>query len=98
MTGTRRRIGIEGEARKEILLRIIEDGWIRIRRYRNYWSVTAPSQAPAVQEILQRWAKKMLSGVNGFKEGDQYMEVRVSTVEGESSCTIGDLAEETCPW
>lgn len=35
------RIGVEGEARKELLLRIINHGWIRIRRYRDYWSVTA---------------------------------------------------------
>jgi len=36
------RLGVEGEARKEILLQIIAGGWIRIRRYPNrHWSVTA---------------------------------------------------------
>jgi hypothetical protein len=37
------RIGIEGEARREILLSVIQNGWIRGRGYRNYWSVTARS-------------------------------------------------------
>ena len=92
------RVGIEGQARRELLLQIISQGWIRIRRYRNYWSVTAPSRAPAVQQILQGWAKTMLSGTDGFKEVDRYMPVRISTVQGESSCTIGDIAEGTCPW
>lgn len=58
------RIGVEGEARKKVLLRVISQGWIRIRRYRNrYWSVTADALTPAVQELLRNWAEKMLSGI-----------------------------------
>ena len=53
-------MGIEGEARKEILLKIIKDGWIRIRRYRNYWSVSVKSLTPAVQGLLQVWPRKCL--------------------------------------
>ena len=33
-------VGLEGQARKEILVKIIEKGWIRARRYREHWSVT----------------------------------------------------------
>src|SRR5208283_2662899 len=54
------RIGVEGEARKDLLLRIIADGWIRIRRYPNkHWSITAPSLSSAVQEHLRDWATRM---------------------------------------
>jgi hypothetical protein len=93
------RVGVEGKARREILLRIIADGWIRIRRYPNkHWSVTVESLTPANQELLRDWARKMLSGLNGFRELDRYMPVQVSTPVGEFRCTIGDLAEGTCPW
>ncbi len=88
------KIGVEGEARKELLLRIVADGWIRIRRYPNkYWSITAPSFSPVVQGYLRDWATQMLSGIDGFVETDPYMAVRISTSEGESLCTIKDLAE-----
>jgi hypothetical protein len=92
------RVGVEGEARREILLRIIADGWIRIRRYRQHWSATAQALTPATQELLQDWARKMLSGLNGFREPDRYMPVRIATVEGEFGCLIGDLANGSCPW
>ena len=92
------RIGIEGEARKELLLRIIADGWIRIRRYPNrYWSVIAPSFTPAVRERLRVWAADLLFGTGGFKEADRHMPVKISTPEGETACTIGDLADGSCP-
>jgi hypothetical protein len=92
------RVGVEGKARREILLRIIGEGWIRIRRYPNkYWSVTAASLTPVVQDRLREWAEKMLSGINGFMESDRYMPVRVSTPVGECRCSIGDLADGSCP-
>jgi hypothetical protein len=90
------RVGVEGEARKELLLRVINHGWIRIRRYRNYWSVTAPSLSPPVWERLQCWAALTLEGIDGFKEADRYMPVRTSTLDGESNYSIGDIAD-TCP-
>ncbi len=93
------RVGVEGEARREILLKIIADGWIRIRRYPNkYWSVTVEKVTPAVQGILRRWAEKMLSGTNGFREPDRYMPVKISSSDGDFHLTIGDLADGTCPW
>lgn len=92
------RIGIEGEARKELLLKVVSQGWLRIRRYRNHWSVTAQALNPATQELLRCWARKMLVGVNGgFKEWDRYISVKVTTAERETICAIGDLAEGCYP-
>ncbi len=89
----RERVGIEGEARREILLKVIENGWIRIRRYPNrHWSVTASNPFPSVRKKLQRWAVKMLLGIVYFREPDRYMPVRVSTPEGLCLCTIEALA------
>jgi len=91
------RIGVEGEARKELLLKIISQGWIRIRRYENYWSVTVPSLEPPVWERLQHWAVQMLSGTNYFKEADREMFLKISTQEGDIHSTIGDLADGSFP-
>jgi hypothetical protein len=92
------RIGVEGEARKELLLRIINQGWIRIRRYRQRWSITAPSLSPVVHQRLRDWATQMLCGIDGFKEQDRHMPVRISSSEGEFHCTIGEIADDFCPW
>jgi len=91
-------VGVEGEARREILLQLISQGWIRIRRYPNrYWSVIAPSFTAAVKDRLQGWAAKILRGTDGFREPDRYMPVRISTFEGENVCTIQELADGSCP-
>jgi len=91
-------MGVEGEPRKELLLRIVADGWIRLRRYPNkYWSITALFPSAVVQAHLHDWATQMLFGIDRFKETDPYMPVKVSTSEGESFYTIKDLAEGTCP-
>ncbi len=93
------KIGVEGEARKELLLGTIADGWIRIRRFPNkHWSITAQSLSPAVQEHLRDWAIGVLVGIEGFKESDRYMPVRISTPEGEFHSTIGDLANGSSLW
>ena len=92
-------VGVEGVAREEILLKVVSRGWIRLRRYPNrYWSITAPFLTPAVQEHMRDWAMRILAGIEGFKEPDRHMPVRVSSLEGEFHSTIGDLAEGSCPW
>jgi len=89
------KVGTEGKARRELLLRLISQGWIRIRRYRNYWSVTAPSLSPATEKRLQGWAALTLEGIDGFREMDRYMPVRISTTEGETVLMIKDLADRS---
>jgi hypothetical protein len=84
-------VGVEGEARREILLKIISNGWIRIRRYRNYWSVTMASLSPTAQARLQDWAEEMFTGKYGFKESDRYTPVKISTTEGHFLFTMQDM-------
>lgn len=90
------RIGVEGVARQELLLKIISQGWVRIRRYPNYWSVSAPCLSPSIWERLQNWAEQMLSGTNHFKEAHRDMFMKIRTPEGEIYSTIGDLADGSC--
>jgi len=55
------KVGVEGEARKELLLKVITQGWIRIRRCPNQrCSVTANNLTLAVQERFREWVEKMI--------------------------------------
>lgn len=73
------KIGSEGSARQEILLRLIERGWIRIRRYPRYWSITVGNWSVEVARSLCRWASTMLgTGISGRREADPYMSVRIN--------------------
>jgi hypothetical protein len=87
------RVGVEGEARRELLLRIIDKDWIRIRRYRNFYSVTAKDLSSWVNIRIQDWAGKMVSGTSGFRETDLHMPVRISTPDAQVVFSIRDIAQ-----
>ena len=73
--------------------KVIKNGSIRVRRYRNYWSITADALTDDAQELLQDWAKNMLRGRHGFRETDMYMPVKISTSEGDFLFPIRYVAE-----
>jgi len=52
----REQLGFEGRARHEILMKIIKDGWIRIRQYKECWSITVNSLTPGARVQLKKWA------------------------------------------
>ena len=61
------RIGLEGRARREILLHLIDQGFIRIRKYKNYWKVNVKDlYKNAAAIFLYRWAKSMICATNDF--------------------------------
>jgi hypothetical protein len=61
------RIGLEGRARREILLHLIDRGFIRIRKYKNHWKVNVKDLHSAEAAIyLHRWAKSILAETNDF--------------------------------
>jgi hypothetical protein len=89
------KIGTEGNAREEIIERLLKNGWIRIRRYPNkYWSVTIYRMARKLKDMLHDWANKMLTGVYGFMESDPYMPVKIVSpiVKYSKEITIKELA------
>jgi hypothetical protein len=91
-------IGQEGKAREELILELVNKGWIRIRRYRNEgYSVTIGSMTKKVKDILFSWADTMLNtGVNGNKETDKYIPVKIIGFKDHytRNLTIFDLAND----
>lgn len=45
----------EGEAREELIRLVLQRGWVRIRNYRNYWSVTVHKLTPKVKDNIRNW-------------------------------------------
>lgn len=78
-------MGVEGEAREEIMKDLITSGWIRIRRYPNkFWSVNVPKLSKKIKDYLFDWADKLTdSGLFGYKEKDLYMPVKLDSIKGE---------------
>jgi hypothetical protein len=79
------RVGVEGIARGQILTCLIQQGWIRLRRYPNkHWSANVPGFTPYVVNALQDWATKFLAGFEGFREPDPHMPVTITGRIGTS--------------
>ncbi|HMK37601.1 MAG TPA: hypothetical protein VK463_21190 [Desulfomonilaceae bacterium] len=92
------KIGSEGKAREEILLRLIEKGWVRIRRYPRYWSITVGNWSSEASRSMSRWAERILGpGISGRREADPHMPVRINgfktAVGSRELLTIQRLAE-----
>ncbi|MFC1835189.1 hypothetical protein ACFL2Q_10705 [Thermodesulfobacteriota bacterium] len=83
-------LGVEGEARREILLRIIADGWIRLRSYirpQERWSVTVNELDDRTRTVLKEWAGATLAGTMGFREDDPHKTVVIEQLAtGSTSC------------
>ena len=73
------RIGLEGKARRDILLFLIsEKGWIRLRRRRNLWDANAKELDYVCRLDLHRWAK----GIRTV-EVDPFCPVRINQENGD---------------
>lgn len=95
------KIGQEGNAREEIIRHLVDKGWIRIRRYPNkMWSINIDRLNKKVKNYLQGWANKVLKGIQGFKEVDKYMPVRIMPLASSDmsivskSFTVDDIAND----
>lgn len=45
----------EGNAREELIKLVLQRQWVRIRNYRNYWSVTVEKLTPKIKENIRNW-------------------------------------------
>lgn len=92
------RLGQEGKAREEIILNLIDHGWIRVRRYDNKgYSVNISKMTKKVKDILFDWAYKLLNtGINGMKEKDKYIPVNIQGFKDHfnKNVTIQDVAND----
>jgi hypothetical protein len=64
-------LGLEGKARAEILIQIIQQGWIRLRRYRESWSVTVYRFSNETKHQLQNWAANI-------NDDDSFIPVKIN--------------------
>ena len=71
------RKGQEGKARKQIMLLLFKKGWIRIRKYKNFYSVNVKRMAGKAVSYLTQWANKLLKGLSGYKEDDTYIPIKI---------------------
>ena len=71
------KIGTEGKAREQIMKVLFKDGWIRIRQYKNFWTVNVKRMAGRSKSYLTEWAKKVLKGLFGFKEQDKFIPIKI---------------------
>lgn len=92
------KMGLEGKAREEIIKDLVNQGWIRVRKYRNAgYSVTISRLTKKVKDILFSWADKLINkGIGGSKETDKYSDVNIlGIVDGfRKSLTIQDVADD----
>ena len=87
-------IGMGGKARSVLLKKVIRNGWIRLRRYRNQqWSVTVDKLDKRTLKHLENWSLAILGGTLGVKEADPYMPVVITELLSEQDA--GN--EVTCP-
>jgi len=89
------RMGQEGKAREQILLSLFKKGWIRLRRYRNFWSINLSILSNKTKSYLQKWASMLLKGKLEYEENDPYIDVKISQDSGKIiSSDIKKLAGE----
>lgn len=90
-------LGQEAQARHEIIMDLVQAGFIRIRRYRNQgYSVNVNMLDGSTVDRLSMWAKQISgSGINGMKEGDIQMMVNISVISEKRLVllTVQELSE-----
>lgn len=63
------RIGMEGKAREEIIKTLLQEGFIRIRKYKNdEWVINVHKISKRNKERITKWAEKITEkGIDGIK-------------------------------
>jgi hypothetical protein len=76
-------VGQEGKAREDIITELVNRKWVRIRRYKDYWSLNvANTQDRKTENLMAEWALGMLNGDYGEKEKDKYIDVVITGIKG----------------
>lgn len=74
----------EGEAREELILTVLQNGWIRYRRYKNYFSVNVWKLDRNTVERLKSWIRAM----SKHSLMGKYDELRISELASDSMRTV----------
>jgi len=88
-------VGMEGEAREEIIRDLVKKNWIRVRQYRNQgWSVNINRLSKKVKDnIFDLFNRLTTTGVLGYKEKDPYASVNILSFDDDQmkKVTIKDV-------
>ncbi len=81
-------IGIEGHARRRIILDLVRRGWIRVRRFprTGSWTVNVRSLGEVERRNLHGWAARMLDA-----EISRHDVVRIDLPDGIMEYELGDI-------
>lgn len=71
------RIGQEGKAREQLMMSLFNQFWIRLRRYKQFWSINVKKLSGRQKSYIYQWSKKILKGIHGYKELDPYIPVKI---------------------
>jgi len=72
------KVGIEGKAREQIIIELAMNGWIRLRRQNQYWSISLGKLNDRNKTYLRQWCKKITEkGLGGCKETDKQMPLEI---------------------
>ena len=75
------KLNTEGKAREEIMIRVIKRGFVRIREYRDRWSIQVYKLLPKVNDQIWAWAKQT-------KVRDKFADVLISQLGNPGSKII----------
>jgi len=87
------KMGTEGAAREAIMIRAIGKGFIRVREYKNWWSIDVNRLNKRIANTLYNWAKTV-------RTRDPYADVQISElIRGKpvkmANTTFNELATGT---
>lgn len=83
---------VEGVARKEIIMELLNQHYIRIRQYKNYWSISLIILDDTTKSKLSKWAELAMTIPNSGK----YADVIIQTYEGKKvNYSVQDLYSQS---
>jgi len=85
-------MGIEGRAREKLIKQLINQGWIRIRRYLKpeMWTININRITPKIKKILYSFAKTMVD-----QHKIKYDDVKIDMINKVIRTSFNDIVNES---
>lgn len=77
-------VGVEGKAREQIIREVVSAGFIRIRLYRQFWSVTVNRLDNKTKKALSNWAEVAKEN----KQAGKYHPVKILELATDKQSTF----------
>lgn len=83
-------VGQEGDAREEIMLDLMKQGWIRIRRYQNHYSIQTWSNNFRSLNNIEDAVKHLINNGVGGRYASPNDEFKITTQNSRPRSSYGD--------